>query len=273
MPANHSQQGCGKMITLLTDFGLKDGYAGILKGVIWTIAPKVKIVDLSHVISPQAVIEGALTLARCVPYFPPGSVHIAVIDPGVGTSRRPIAGQIGAHYFVGPDNGIFSLLIEAARLTGETVDFYALDQPAYWLPTISHVFHGRDIFAPVGAHLANGVTLERFGTKISDPVTLHVPKPVRSESGWTGEVIHVDNFGNLATNITADQLAPLGQVEIQIAGKTMLGVALAFGDRGVGEAVALIDSSGWLSLAIVNGSAAQSWNAGVGAAVKVTKTG
>ncbi len=261
------------MITLLTDFGHKDGYAGVLKGVIWSIAPEVQIADLSHDISPQAVLEGALTLTRCVPYFPPGSVHIAVIDPGVGTRRRPIAGKIGVHYFVGPDNGIFSLVIEQARLAGESVNFYHLDQPAYWLPTISHVFHGRDIFAPVGALLANGMPLERLGTKISDLVALHLPQPVQDGLGWRGEVIHVDHFGNLATNIKLEHIAPMGQVEIQIAGNAIAGVALAFGDRKPGDAVALIDSAGWLSLAIVNGSAAHAWNAGTGTTVKVIKTG
>ena len=260
-----------KVITLLTDFGLKDGYAGVLKGVIWSIAPDAQIADLTHSILPQAIYEGALTLARCVPFFPPGTVHIAVVDPGVGTSRRPIAAQIGSQFFVGPDNGLFSLLVEPARSAGEPVRFFCLDQPRYWLSEISPVFHGRDIFAPVGAHLANGMALEQLGSKISDPVVIHTPQPVKTERGWEGEVIHVDHFGNLATNLTVGHIAPLDKVEIQIADVTISGLVKSFGECAVGEPAAMIDSSGWLSIAIVNGNAANTWNAGSGSKIKVNK--
>lgn len=261
-----------KVITLLTDFGLKDGYAGLLKGVIWTIAPDVQITDLSHSIPPQDVFSGALTLMRCVPYFPPGTVHIAVVDPGVGTSRRALAAQIGKHYFIGPDNGIFSHLIEPAKSAGEPVHFFSLDQPRYWLPDVSPVFHGRDIFAPVGAHLANGVPIEQLGSRITDPVMIILPRPSQTEYGWIGEVIHVDTFGNLATNITLKEIAPLNNVVVKISQIKILGISKAFGDRLPGEPVALIDSAGWLSLAVVNGNAAQAWSAGIESRVEVIKT-
>jgi len=260
-----------KVITLLTDFGLKDGYAGLLKGVIWSIAPDAQITDLSHSIPPQDVFSGALTLMRCVPYFPPGTVHIAVVDPGVGTLRRALAAQIGKHFFVGPDNGLFSRLIEPAKSAGEPIHFFSLDQPGFWLADVSPVFHGRDIFAPVGAHLANGVPLEQMGSRITDPATILFPEPARTEDGWVGEVIHVDHFGNLATNITVSHIAPLNQVEISINQIKIPGIVKAFGDRQPGERIALIDSAGWLSLAVVNGNAAEAWSAGMGSRVEVMK--
>lgn len=262
-----------KLITLLTDFGLKDGYAGILKGVILRISPEAQVVDLTHLIPPQAVLEGALTLARCVPYFPTGTIHVAVVDPGVGTVRRPIAAQIGQHYFVGPDNGLFSLVARPASSTGKPVRFFHLNQARYWLPQLSSTFHGRDIFAPVAAHLANGVSLEQLGSEIHDAERIQLPEPVRTGSGWEGQVIHVDTFGNLATNLTTEHLAGFTQVEILIAGIKIAGVAKAFGDRQAGEPVALVDSAGWLSIAEVNGNAARAWNVGVGTQVILQKMG
>ncbi len=262
-----------KFITLLTDFGLKDGYAGLLKGVIWSIAPDVQITDLSHSIPPQDVFTGSLTLMRCVPYFPPGTIHIAVVDPGVGTSRRALAAQIGKYFYIGPDNGIFSHLIEPAKSAGEPIRFFSLDQPRYWLPEVSPVFHGRDIFAPVGAHLAQGVPIEQLGSRITDPATITLPQPSPTEYGWVGQVIHVDTFGNLATNITIKEIAPLNSVVVKINQIKIPGIVKAFGERQPGEPVALIDSSGWLSLAVVNGNAAQDWSAGLGSRIEVIKAG
>jgi S-adenosylmethionine hydrolase len=130
-----------------------------MKGVIWTIAPNVQIADISHAIRPQDVIQGALALARTAPYFPAGTIHVAVVDPGVGTQRRPLAMQLGEQYFVGPDNGLFSAVLARAKEQGHKITIVHLDQSQYWLPTVSRVFHGRDIFAPTAAHLARGVAL------------------------------------------------------------------------------------------------------------------
>src|SRR4030042_2951302 len=139
------------VITLLTDFGIRDGYPGVMKGVIWKIAPDVQIADISHSIKPQNIQQGAIALARTASFFPAGTIHVAVVDPGVGTGRRPIGLHLGEHYFVGPDNGIFTLVLEHAESKQDFVAVVHLNQSNYWLPQISHVFHGRDIFAPVAA--------------------------------------------------------------------------------------------------------------------------
>ncbi|MGB2909095.1 MAG: SAM-dependent chlorinase/fluorinase [Anaerolineales bacterium] len=159
-------------ITLLTDFGLKDGNVGVMKGVIWGITPDVHIADLSHHISPQNVHEAALVLRRAAPYFPDGTVHVVVVDPGVGTERRPIAAQLGNHYFIGPDNGVVTMLLEHIEAEGFPISFIHLNKPQHWLPEVSSVFHGRDIFAPAAAHLAAGVTLTELGDPIDDPIRL-----------------------------------------------------------------------------------------------------
>jgi S-adenosyl-L-methionine hydrolase (adenosine-forming) len=262
-----------KLITLLTDFGLEDGYPAIMKGVILGITRSVRqdvqIVDITHAISPQDVLQGALALRRAAAYFPPETIHVAVVDPGVGTSRRPIAARIGNSFFVGPDNGLFSLLIEQAA--GEPVQFVHLDRPEYWLPVVSRGFHGRDIFAPAAAHLACDVPLEQLGSPISDPVRIQLSKPRRTERGWTGEIIHIDHFGNLATNIDVDALSLAGHSvsAVRIAGESIPGLALAFGDRQPGELVALVDSDGLLAVAVVNGSASNRLEAWIGSPVEV----
>src|SRR5690349_21794857 len=144
------------VITLTTDFGLRNGFVGIMKGVIYRIAPQVEIVDISHGIAPQDVHEGAYTLWRAVPFFPPSTIHVYVVDPGVGTQRRALAARLGEHYFVGPDNGLLTPLIEEAERNHQPIEFIHLNNPKYWLPKISRTFHGRDIFAPTAAHLATG---------------------------------------------------------------------------------------------------------------------
>src|ERR1041384_4471483 len=143
------------VISLMTDFGIKDGTVGVMKGVIWGICPTAQISDLSHMIQAQNIFEAGYHLARSAPYFPKGTVHVVVVDPGVGTARRPMAAQIGDWFYVGPDNGTITVLLERAAQENWRTEFVELNRPQYWLQTISHVFHGRDIFSPVGAHLAN----------------------------------------------------------------------------------------------------------------------
>jgi len=259
-----------KYVTLLTDFGLRDGYTAVMKGVIWSIAPDAQVADITHSVSPQNVLEGALTLARCLPYFPAGTVHIAVVDPGVGTGRRPIAAQLGSHFFVGPDNGLATFIIQQAKEWGGELQIVHLNRPEYWLDSVSTVFHGRDIFAPVGAHIVNGVPLDRLGATIQDPVLLKISPPQRVDGGWQGEVIHIDSFGNLATNLVREQFNSDPQtVCVEIGGQTIQGLVQAFGERPPGELVALFDSSGYLSIAVVNGDAAKRIGARVGSQVLV----
>jgi S-adenosyl-L-methionine hydrolase (adenosine-forming) len=245
------------VITLTTDFGLKDGNVGVMKGVIWGITPQAQIADVSHLISPQNVAEAALITARSTPYFPPGSVHIVVVDPGVGTTRRPLAAQIGRQYYVGPDNGFLTSLIEQAENQGQPMRFVHLDRPSYWLADISHVFHGRDIFAPAAAHLAAGTALEDLGTPFADPVRLALPKPERTPWGWRAQIIHVDHFGTLASNLRVEHLGYPEWVRVRLLGAEIEGLVNTFGDRPPGELVALYGSTGSLIVAVVNGSAAQ----------------
>lgn len=257
------------IISLLTDFGLRDGYVGVMKGVIWKICPQAQIADITHHIPPQDIRQGAIALRRTAGYFPKGTVHIAVVDPGVGTSRKPLAAEVDGHYYVGPDNGLFTLVFEDAESRGLSRRFFTLDKPEYWLPEISRVFHGRDIFAPAGAHLANGVPLEKMGTPLKDPIRLENPQPVRSGDTWRGEVITIDNFGNLATNITAQHLGENSVLDVALCGKTIRGLVSTFGDRPDGELTAMIGTENDLIIAVVRGSAAEKLGARAGDPVEV----
>ncbi len=259
------------ILTLTTDFGLRNGFAGTMKGVIWGIVPQVKIVDISHEIAPQNIQEGAFTLWRAAPFFPEGTIHVYVVDPGVGTKRRPLAARLGNQYFVGPDNGMLTLLIEAAEQTKEPVEFIHLNNPKYWLPRISHTFHGRDIFAPVGAHLANGVSLGALGPRFNDPVRIELPRPIKTDTGWTAHVTGIDTFGNLTTDLPASALQNRTDVLFRLRGAEVAGMAESYGQKQPGDLIALVDSEGYLEIAIVNGSAAQKLTAKVGDTVDVIR--
>lgn len=258
-----------KIISLMTDFGLKDGNVGVMKGVILGIAPDVTIVDLSHHINPQNVPEAALILKRSIPYFPPGTIHVVVVDPGVGTTRRPIAASLGDQRIVGPDNGLITMALKQAQEMGWPVKIVHTDNPEYWLPEVSHVFHGRDIFAPVAAHLANDVPLQSLGKPIHDPVLLNLPQPERTEKGWRGEVIHIDYFGNVSTNIRLEHLGKPAKLSTQLRKTTISGMVQTFGERPPGDLVVLYGSTGNLIISVVNGNAAQRLGAKVGDSVKV----
>jgi S-adenosylmethionine hydrolase len=258
-----------RVITLTTDFGTGDFESGVLKGVIWKIAPQVKIIDLSHAVSPQNVLEGALLLGRCTPYFPEGSIHVVVVDPGVGTGRRVMAARFGPQWFVGPDNGVATLMLERAEQNDWPVEIASADRPQYWLPVVSDVFHGRDIFSPVAAHLANGISLMDIGTRLNDPVRLDIPQPRRVGLGWHAQVMNVDHFGNLATNLRPEDLSDMGEVIIQIGEVVIRGLSQTFGQRPPGALVALINSEGFLEVAVVNGSAARRLKAVTGDTVVV----
>ena len=258
-----------KLITLMTDFGQRDGYTGIMKGVILRIAPDAQFVDLTHEIPPQNVLQGALVWSRSCSFFPEGAIHVGVVDPGVGTARRPIAARIGTATYVCPDNGLITLILESAEAAGEPVELVELNQPRFWLPEVSNVFHGRDIFAPVAAHLANGVPLREVGHPIDNPVRKHPPTPQQLPHGWRGEVVEIDHFGNLGTNLAPEHLQGAQTIRFKIAGQEIHGLSRTFGDRTPGELTALIDSSGMLAVAVVNGSAARKMGVEVGEPVEV----
>ena len=248
------------VITLMTDFGIKDGNVGVMKGVIWGLCPTAQISDLSHMIGAQNIREAAYVLERSVPYFPKGSIHVVVVDPGVGTQRRPMAAHIGDWFYVGPDNGTITGLLERAEKEGWHADFVELDQAEYWLQNISYVFHGRDIFSPVAVHLANGVSLAKLGSSFTDPVRIEMPKPEKTPDGWRGEVIHIDHFGNISTNIRVgdlgDAMKHKENIIVSIGDIEINGLVNTFGERSVGELIALIGSTGNLGIALVNGDAA-----------------
>jgi len=257
------------VVTLLTDFGIQDGYTGIMKGVIWNIAPGVQIADLSHNILPQDILGAALLLERAFPYFPDGAVHLVVVDPGVGTSRRPIAAFLGRAFFVGPDNGLLSFVLRRSEAEHQKIEIVHLDRPQFWLHTISQSFHGRDIFAPCAAHLAAGIPLKEMGTVIQDPVLIDFPGAQITPQGYRGQVLHIDHFGNLATNIAAGQLPAGKRVVVSIGGRKIVGLSATYADAPPGELVAMIDSAGWLSIARVNGNAADALGAQAGDNVDV----
>ncbi len=257
------------IITLTTDFGLKDSHIAAMKGVIWSIAPNVQIVDVTHLISPQNIMEAAQILRRAAPYYPNGTIHIAVVDPGVGTERRPIAGRLGSHFVVGPDNGIFTGLLEDNERQGNRIEMVHLTRRQYWLPQVSFVFHGRDIFAPVAAHLANGVPLLELGEPILDAIRLTFAKPTPISNGLRGEVTHIDHFGNIYTNILRSDVADRRVSEVWIGETRVSDFVNTFGERPAGTLVSLFGSSDHLLICEVNGNAAQRLGSKVGDTVIV----
>jgi S-adenosylmethionine hydrolase len=247
-------------ITLTTDFGTRQGSDGVLHGAIYRIAPDAKITDLSHEIKAQDIREANFVVDNSVFFFPPGTVHVIVVDPGVGTDRRPIAGRIGEHYFVAPDNGVLSACLQRAEREGWTTEFVELDRPEYWLENVTMTFHGRDLFSPVGAHLASGVPLQDLGSPLAGPITIPIWGAVRADDGSVeGEVIYVDDFGNAICSILPEQIdhLPLPDgVEVELCGARIDGMVRTFGDSeyGTDTLIALWDSSGYLLVSENNGT-------------------
>jgi len=257
------------ILTLTTDFGTKDGFVGTLKGVIWGICPEANIADISHGISPQNIFEGALTLWRAHSFFPAGTIHVAVVDPGVGTSRRPIAARLGEQTFVGPDNGLFTPMIEDAERKDWTREIVHLTNEKYFLQGVSHTFHGRDIFAPVAAHLANSVPLEDLGPSITNPIRFSMPKPEKTTNGWRAHITLIDNFGNCTTDLPSAVLNEREHVSFYFHEREVQGLVASYGQNKPGELIALVDSENYVEIAIVNGNAAKTLGAQVGESVEV----
>ena len=251
---------CVSVITLLTDFGLTDSYVGQMKGAILAVAPSATLVDLTHGVWPQHVDSGAFLLWSAVEVFSPGTIHVAVVDPGVGSSRRGLAIRCRrGDLFVGPDNG---LLIPAVNRLGGALLTVELTEARFWRPEPSHTFHGRDIFGPVAGHLANRVDLGALGREIDDPQRLSIPEP----HGLSGEVIHVDTYGNLITNLTAASLPPRFQVRV---GDSVIRAADYYAAVAGGTLVAVVGSSGLLEVSARGESASTLLEAVRGIAVIV----
>jgi S-adenosylmethionine hydrolase len=260
--------GASGLITLLSDFGARDGYAACLKGVILGLNPRARLVDLSHEVPPQDIQAGAFILAAAAPYFPAGTIHLAVVDPGVGTGRRALAARTRGQCFVGPDNGLFHLMF-AGRTDLEIV---SLENPAYFLPQVSATFHGRDLFAPVAAHLSLGVALARLGPAVTDPVRLPWPEPAVTSAVLRGEIIYADRFGNLVTNVPAGAFQAWCQgraFQLQVGPLTLTRLRRTYGEAAAGEMLALIGSHGYLEIACAGGSAASRLKAGPGLPLEI----
>lgn len=253
------------ILTLTSDFGRDGPYVASMKGVVLGLAPGTQLVDVSHAIAPQNVLEGAIVLAGIVEAFPPGTVHLAVVDPGVGTDRRLVAVSAAEQWFVAPDNGLLGGVIRGRVVTG----IWEITNPALWRARVSSTFHGRDILAPASAHLLLGRDPNELGPRRSSIVTLANFEPRLDEHGIVGEVIFRDAFGNLITNVPASRLAHLPPEMwcIEIAGHTIHGLNRTYGDQPAGTVVALACSSGWIEIAVVNGDAARSLTAGPGMTV------
>jgi S-adenosyl-L-methionine hydrolase (adenosine-forming) len=257
-----------RILTLLTDFGTRDAYVASMKGVILGINPDLRTIDITHEVPPQDVMEAAFVLKEALPFFPEDAIHLCVVDPGVGTARRPVAVRAGQRIFIGPDNGLFPLAL------GDAVDeAVVLDNPEYWRQgTPSNTFHGRDIFAPVAAYLSTGVSLQQVGSPVTALTPMHWALPIVDDKGIRGWVIHIDRFGNCITNIDRsilDQFGAPSRVKC-FAGNTILTVVSStYGDVEPGEPLLLLSSGDYLEVAVNGGNAAELLGIRKGAAVNL----
>ncbi len=276
-----------KTIALITDFGIQDIYVGVMKGVIRDIYAEAEVIDVTHGITPQSVREGALALLHSYRYFPSGTIFLVIVDPGVGSQRRPLVVKAGGYTFIAPDNGILTYVMAEMK----QFQAYILENPRYRRPNVSHTFHGRDIFAPAAAHVAAGVEITRFGPPIMELFQLPQPTLEISDNRLVGEVTHIDHFGNLITSIgwlrhvEEERLLldpMLGQgaamsfhadnVVVRVHNETIYGVRHSFHEGARGELMAHVDSNNYLEIAINQGNAAQRLDAAVGDVIELRIT-
>ena len=268
------------LLVFTTDFGLSDSYAGVMKGVALGINPDLALVDLTHQVAPQNVSQGAFALGVSYRYFPAGAIHVAVVDPGVGTTRRPVLLQTPDGSFVAPDNGLLSRVLDnylpGVPAASGPVDVpppvraFHLTNPEYWLHPVSSTFHGRDIFTPVAAHLSLGVAPERMGGPTGVLEYLPVPLPRVDANGIRGEVTYVDTYGNLISNIPWQIIEARTIIEVRIRGRSIARLSRTFNDGPDAGLAALVGSHGYLEVAVPNGSAAATLPAGPGEPISVT---
>jgi len=257
------------IITLTTDYGTGDHLAGTLKGVILKILPDAQIVDVTHSVVPYDLLDGALSIAAASRYFPARTVHVVVVDPGVGSPRRPILVSADNQYYVAPDNGVLSMIYDRA----EDLTVRHITAEHYFLRPLSTTFHGRDVFAPVAAWLAKNSQSEAFGDPITDFTRFAVPRPKQADRGLRGAVLRVDNFGNLMTNFCMQDLPEasrcVGPIDMTVGGKPVKKFVETFAQGENGEPVALVGSTGFLEIAVNKGSAARTLGVGRGAEVVI----
>lgn len=260
------------LITLLSDFGLRDHFVAAMKGVILGLSPDVTLVDISHLTPPQDIAAGAFTLGQAWSYFPPGTIHLAVVDPGVGTARKALAASAGGHFFVAPDNGLLTYVMDTHDYDG---DFVAVEITAehYFRKPVSSTFHGRDIFAPIAAWLSRGIPIHQLGPELSDPVRLNLPVPRKVKEGVIqGAILAVDQFGNLITNMKAAEVPPTARV--LLAGQREIRAFCSSYQEGLpGEPFLIEGSAGYLEIAVRDGSAATLLNLKAGSPIGVILPG
>jgi S-adenosyl-L-methionine hydrolase (adenosine-forming) len=275
------------LITLTTDFGLQDPFVGTMKGVIAGICPEARVIDVTHGVARFHILDGAIKLWQSARFFPSGTIHVAVVDPGVGSERRPLLAKIGEQWFIAPDNGLLSWVLNEAVTSpsGTAMDFSAwqLENTKYFLPELGHTFHGRDIFAPAAAHLARGADPESFGKRIVErgkSVTGNAPliqlentRAIRiADRGWLGNVLLADHFGNLLTNFRRQDIPEdLSGWKLEVAGKTITAAHANYAAGADGEPFAIFGSSGLLEIAVNRGNAERILGAPAGATVRLSQ--
>jgi hypothetical protein len=242
------------IITLLTDFGTKDHYVASMKGAILSINPQCVLIDITHQVNPQDIEEAAFILANTYAYFPKGTIHLSVVDPGVGGMRKPVLVVTPHYFFVGPDNGLFTLVAQREKIKQVVV----LNRKKYFLPKISGTFHGRDVFAPVAAHLSLGVKPNAFGYEIKSPKELVARRPFVKKRKLFGEIVHIDTFGNVISNIDDEKLFRFLKSRpftIRVGKRVISGLEKGYSEGKKGEPIALLGSGGFLEISVREGNA------------------
>ena len=264
------------LVTLTTDFGQSDGYVAIMKGVILTINSQAQTIDYTHEVDPQNIREAAYLIHTGYRYFPDGTVHLIVVDPGVGGDRKALALRTPRCSFVAPDNGVLTYVwFDALQTWGrDQIKLVELVEPRWWLPQVSATFHGRDIFAPVAAHLSNGVAITEFGPVLDTPVLLPAQQPEQRHDGsWIGRIVHVDRFGNCITNVSRAFLEAHGsleQAQVSILDQQIDNWSRTYAESSYGSIMALIGSGDYMELAVRNGNAAKMLGVGAGDPLRIT---
>jgi len=256
-----------RLITFTTDFGLSDHFVGVMKGVVAGIAPAARVIDISHDVTPYNVTEAAFMIAEAWPYFPKRTIHVVVVDPGVGSARRPILAEAGGHFFVAPDNGVLSMVFDAAPHKVRVIS-----NPKLMRREISRTFHGRDVFAPAAAYLAKGTKTAAFGKLIQDYVRTWGGRPSpKGPDSWRGTILKVDRFGNLITNFAVAEFGSIKTrpFEMRSGTQRIHRLALTYTDAAVGELFVIVGSSGYLEIAANQKPAASLLSSGAGTPVEL----
>ena len=251
------------LITLTTDFGVSDHFVGAMKGVIATIEPEARVYDITHQVNPYDLLDGAITVANFYRYWPAHTIHVVVVDPGVGSTRRPLLVSAGGHYFIAPDNGVLSLVFEREP----EVHAWHITAEHYFLKPVSHTFHGRDIFAPSAAWLARSGHPESFGSEIGDYERFLLPKPSVAAGSVAGVILRADHFGNLLTNLLPGEvpkLVPGARFRLRVGNAEVTRLITTFAEGELGEPCLLVGSSGYFEICVNRSSAAQTTAAGAG---------